>query len=99
MSAASETAARPSYRAKRTGAASAKTATASVDLNTASAESLMRLPGIGKKRAEKILARRAKRPFRSTQELAAIKGIGPKLYKKLRPLIRVSEITPTSTAE
>jgi competence ComEA-like helix-hairpin-helix protein len=71
-----------------------KTPTSAVDLNSANAEALMRLPGIGKRRAERIIARRTKRPFRSPEELAAVKGIGPKLYKRLQPFVRVVHELP-----
>jgi competence protein ComEA len=72
-------------------ARSAKVSTSSqaVDLNRASEEDLMRLPGIGRRRAQLIVERRSKRPFKSAQELAGIKGIGPKLFKKLRAMVRV----------
>lgn len=57
-----------------------------ININTASKEVLMTLPGIGPSYAEKILAGR---PFSSIDELAKVKGIGPKTMEKLRPLVSI----------
>lgn len=83
----------------REGKLVAGTSTTTVELNTADAEQLTRLPGIGKGRAAVIIARRAKRPFRAPQELAALKGIGPKLFRKIRPLVRVDPAPSPSSAD
>lgn len=49
-----------------------------IDLNTASAADLQRLPGIGERRAQAIVQYRQEQgPFQSPQELLQISGIGP----------------------
>ena len=53
------------------------------DLNLASKEELISLPGIGNKRADDILAYRAEHGFINKAELMKIKGIGTKTYAKL----------------
>ena len=61
-----------------------------VVLNTATAQDLRRLPGIGPKRADAILALRARLGrFRSVDELLRVKGLGRKTLQRLRPLLRV----------
>jgi competence protein ComEA len=61
-----------------------------VDLNTATAEQLDALPGIGPVTAAKILAwRSTHRRFSVVDELAEVPGIGPKTLEDLRPLVRV----------
>jgi competence ComEA-like helix-hairpin-helix protein len=64
-------------------------AAAPVDLNTASAQELMTLPGVGPATAEKIIAHRQRRPFRMTRELMRVKGIGPSRFAKLRDRVTV----------
>ena len=55
-----------------------------VNINTATAEQLQTLPGIGPGLAQKILAYRAKNgPFTSVAELANIEGIGLKRLENL----------------
>lgn len=61
-----------------------------VDVNAAPVEELMRLPGIGRKRAEAIAALRAKRPFRRADEIAQVKGISPGWVAKHRGILEVS---------
>jgi competence protein ComEA len=58
-----------------------------VDLNHAPLSALETLPGIGAKRANAIVAFREHRPFRRPQELLRIKGIGPRLFARLKSLV------------
>ena len=64
--------------------------TAAIDPNTATAEELQSLPGIGKKLAERIIEPRTKTPIRSIDDLLAIKGITPKLAETLTPKLQFS---------
>lgn len=62
-----------------------------VDLNTASKELLMTLPGIGEARAEAILAYRSEHGrFTSIEEIQNISGIKAALFEKIREKIMVS---------
>jgi competence protein ComEA len=60
---------------------------APLDLNGATVEDLKRLPGIGPKLAEAIVAAREKKQFASVDELRRVKGIGPKTLEKVRPFV------------
>jgi len=62
--------------------------TAPLDLNSASAEQLDALPGIGPATAAKIVAyRQAHGPFRSVDGLDAVPGIGPSRIEQLKGLV------------
>lgn len=66
-----------------------------VNLNTATAQQLELLPGIGPALAQRIIEERARRgAFKSVDDLDKVKGIGPRTLAKLRPLVRVDEIGP-----
>ena len=55
-----------------------------VSLNSASAEQLQQLPGVGPVIAERIVAWRTKNgPFRSVAELAEVSGIGPAMVEQI----------------
>ena len=61
-----------------------------VYVNYASAEQLRRLPGVGPKRAEAIVALRGRLGrFQRVEDLLRVKGIGRATLKKLRPLVRL----------
>ncbi len=71
-----------------------------VYLNVASREDLRRLPGIGDKRAEAILALRQKLGrFRQVEDLARVKGIGRATLRKLRPLVRLDAPATAQSAD
>jgi len=62
-----------------------------VNVNTASAEQLTLLPGIGDARAREIVAARQKQGgFKRIEDLLAIKGIGEASLAKLRPYVSLS---------
>src|SRR6478609_7244651 len=72
------------------------TATAAVNLNTATKDELVALPGIGPAKAQAILDYRAQHGgFRTVDELKDVKGIGAKRYEKLKAELT---LTPLRTA-
>jgi competence protein ComEA len=73
------------------GSGSTSSAPGKVDLNTASAEQLDTLPGIGPATAAKIVADRAANgPFRSVDDLMRVSGIGPAKFDSLKDLVRAN---------
>jgi len=62
-----------------------------VNLNTASVAELVQLPGIGPKLAEAIVAQRTQQPFAHAEDLRKVKGIGDKLYDKIKDQVTVGE--------
>lgn len=67
-------------------APSAVLADGRVVLNLASAEELTKLPGVGMKRAEAIVALRTKlKRFKQATDLLRVKGIGPRGLKRMLP--------------
>lgn len=66
-----------------------------VVLNEADEDGLRTLPGIGPKRAQAILALRARiGRFHRVEDLLRVKGIGRATLKRLRPLVRVDRAPP-----
>lgn len=61
-----------------------------VDLNRSPADSLELLPGIGAVLAERIVAfRDSAGPFTSPEEVMKVRGIGYKLYERIRPYLEI----------
>ena len=61
-----------------------------ININTASADELTRIPHIGEKLAAKIVDHREiNGPFRRVEHLMLIQGISDQRFRKIRPLVRV----------
>jgi competence protein ComEA len=61
-----------------------------VDLNTATAEQLDTLPGVGQVTAGRIIAYRTAHPFTSVDDLRQVPGIGDRRFATLKDLVTVS---------
>jgi competence protein ComEA len=75
-----------------------------VNLNEASADELDRLPGVGRKAVERILAQREKKPFQRIEELVKVKGFRKKAFEKLKPYLTLTgpttlQVEKRSTSE
>ncbi|MDO9264961.1 MAG: helix-hairpin-helix domain-containing protein [Desulfosalsimonadaceae bacterium] len=68
-----------------------------ININTASAEELTKLKGVGEKLAAGIVAyREANGPFKTVQDLDLVKGIGPKILADNAAMLTVgAPVTPT----
>jgi len=78
-----------------TAAAPAAGATATegrININTASAEELTALPGIGPSYAQRIVEHREKNgPFKKVEDLLNVRGIGEKTFEKIRDRLTVGK--------
>lgn len=64
---------------------------APLDLNRAGVADLDALPGIGPVLAKRIVEHRlAHGPFHAPEDLLAVRGIGPRLYARIEPLVTVA---------
>ena len=61
-----------------------------IDLNRASVAELMRLPGVGQKKAQAIVNHRAKTPFQRPEDVVQVKGLGPAWFAKVRANLTAS---------
>ena len=63
-----------------------------VDLNSATADELTRLPNVGEVLAQRIIFfREEKGGLHRTEELLEVRGIGPVYFEQIRPRVRVGE--------
>lgn len=61
-----------------------------VNINTADAQALQEIPGIGEKKAADIIAHRTNNgPFQSVEDITLVSGIGAKTLEKIRAQITV----------
>jgi comEA protein len=71
--------------------AAASKAAAPLNLNTATVDQLVALPGIGERTAKQIVEYREKNgPFKKAEDLMNIKGIGEKSFLRLKTLVTVT---------
>lgn len=62
-----------------------------IDVNSATEKDLIKLPGVGSKTAEKIIAYRNKHgKFKRKEELMNVSGIGKKKFDKIKKFIKIN---------
>lgn len=84
----------PALAAKRTLAPAER-----LDLNRATVSELMRLPGVGERRAQAIVAHRAKGPFRRPEDVLAVKGLGKAWFAKVKGHLAVGAPSAAPVAQ
>lgn len=83
------------YVSKKKVSKPAKKKAGKINLNSADRKELESIKGIGPALAGRILEYRAKHgPFQKTEDLLAVKGIGP---KKLKKIAGVASVAPVKT--
>jgi len=60
-----------------------------IDINTASKEELMTIPGIGESKANSIIEYRKNNSFNSVEDIKNVDGIGDSLYEKIKEYISI----------
>jgi competence protein ComEA len=60
-----------------------------ININTATADELKTLSGIGDVTAEKIIEYRSSKSFKSKEDIMSVDGIGSKTYEKIKDRITV----------
>ncbi len=60
-----------------------------ININTASLEELMTLPGIGEAKAKDIIKYREKQKFKTIEDIKEVQGIGDSLFAKIKENITV----------
>lgn len=71
-----------------------------IDLNRAGVAELMRLPGVGEKKAQAIVAHRARTPFQRPEDVVKVKGLGPAWFAKVKGnLVAGGGATPAAPAQ
>lgn len=79
----------------RASTGSVDTAGGRVDINRATIDELVRLPGIGRRRASAIvLLREKRRGFKHVRELLRIRGIGRRSLERMKPMVEVGPYPP-----
>ncbi len=74
-------------------------ALAAININTATKDELVALPGIGPAKAQAIVDyRKAHGPFKTVDDLKDVKGIGAKRFEKLKPELTVTGATLAKAA-
>ena len=73
-------------------------ADAGVNLNTATQEELVALPGIGPAKAKAIIDYRTAHPFKSIEEVKNVRGIGDHMFESLKGKVTVGPVASSSSA-
>ncbi len=60
-----------------------------VNINSADAEQLATLPGIGPSLADRIIQYRAEFPFETPEDIMKVSGIGESTFNNIKDLIKV----------
>lgn len=73
---------------KKTDKATKALPTGKININKASKEDLMTLPGIGEVKAGEIIKIRKKGKFKTLDDVMNVSGIGKETLKKLKPFLK-----------
>jgi competence protein ComEA len=75
-------------------------AVAALNLNTATKDELVALPGIGPAKAQAIVDYRNQHgPFKSIDEIRKVKGIGEKLFLQIKPELAIGAPARNAVAQ
>lgn len=66
-----------------------KQLTGTVNINTATVQELSMLPGVGKSKAEAIVAFRQTSPFKSPSDITKVKGMGKKIFERIQQYVTI----------